>query len=567
MRKATILLLALCASLTTWAIEMPKAGPQYMPEVMEPIVAPFDVSGIHLPVFAQRTTVVKMARNGLSTDAIQTAIDRMSQKGGGTVVIPDGEWTSGRIILKSGVRLHLSDGAVLQFSGDIKDYQPAVLTRNEGYDVMSLGAMIYANGAENIGITGRSHIVGPSTECEMYVKNRDYLVAGITIDQGLFWNIVPQYCDNIIIRGVTVNSAGHGRTDGIDIESTTNSLIEYCSLDCGDCYTIKSGRGEDGVKIGRPSVGVVIHHSVALRGGGSHDVWVERVYAKDITYNAFTVDMLGSQKWVGELANRFPARPVNELTPEFKNIYIRDITVDGCARFIGVKALPERPLTNVLIENADVRCKDFMNMQDAEGFVLHNATIRTGQPTATLDGCHSVMLLDVDFQGKQLKQSLKNATLQVNGSDSAAAPTPQLEFVMQLRVTLGQPYSVGDTPHGRRNVVPITGGTFEGPRLKGTILNGGADYQLSSADGSRTELEAIYSIQADDGTYIHVRNRGIISNGQDEQGHPSFYFKAAPQFEAPAGSAHAWLNNAIYVCQPEWDPQFKGIVLNVWMVK
>ena len=269
---------------------------------------------------------------------------------------------------------------------------------------------------------------------------------------------MPQYCDNVIIRGVTVNSAGHGRTDGIDIESTTNSLIEYCSLDCGDdCYTIKSGRGEDGVKTARPSANVVIRNSIALRGagglvlgsetaanmyniymhdcvmdgtqqafrfksrrprgGGGHDVWVERVYAKNITYNAFTVDMLGSQKWVGNLANRYPAREVNELTPEFKIIHIKDITIDGCARFIDVRALPERPVTNVLIENADVRCKEFLRMQDADGFVLHRAKVRTSKPTAVVDGCRSVMLLDVDFDGKPLVKSVKNATLYVSGGN------------------------------------------------------------------------------------------------------------------------------------------------------
>jgi len=138
---------------------------------------------------------------------------------------------------------------------------------------------------------------------------------------------------------------------------------------------------------------------------------------------------------------------------------------------------------------------------------------------------------------------------------------------MQLRVTLGEVYTVGDTPHGRRVVIPITGGTFEGPRLKGKILSGGADYQLAKADGSRTELEAIYSIQAEDGTYIHVRNRGIIAGGKNAEGQPTFYFRAAPQFEAPADGPHAWLNNALFVCAPEWTPDFKGIVLNVWMVK
>jgi hypothetical protein len=143
--------------------------------------------------------------------------------------------------------------------------------------------------------------------------------------------------------------------------------------------------------------------------------------------------------------------------------------------------------------------------------------------------------------------------------------TPQLEFALQLRVTLGEAFSIANTQHGRRTVIPITGGTFEGPLLKGTILNGGADYQLNAEN--RTELEAIYCIKTDDGVYIHVRNRGIIANGKDANGKPTFYFKAAPQFEAPADSRYGWLNNALFVCAPEWTKEFQGIVLNVWKVK
>ena len=144
--------------------------------------------------------------------------------------------------------------------------------------------------------------------------------------------------------------------------------------------------------------------------------------------------------------------------------------------------------------------------------------------------------------------------------------TPQLEFALQLRVTLGETFSINNTQHGRRTVIPITGGEFEGPNIKGTIINGGADYQLNGADG-RTELEAIYCIKTDDGIYIHVRNRGIIANGKDANGHPTFYFRAAPQFEAPADSKYGWLNNALFVCAPEFSNEFKGIVLNVWKVK
>lgn len=143
--------------------------------------------------------------------------------------------------------------------------------------------------------------------------------------------------------------------------------------------------------------------------------------------------------------------------------------------------------------------------------------------------------------------------------------TPELEFALQLKVTLGETFSIDNTQHGRRTVIPITGGTFEGPLLKGTIINGGADYQLNAEN--RTELEAIYCIKTDDGIYIHVRNRGIIANGKDADGKPTFYFKAAPQFEAPADSKYGWLNNALFICAPEWTQEFQGIVLNVWKVK
>lgn len=157
----------------------------------------------------------------------------------------------------------------------------------------------------------------------------------------------------------------------------------------------------------------------------------------------------------------------------------------------------------------------------------------------------------------------------MNASAQVTEPndTPQMEFALQLKVTLGDAYSCGETQHGRRTIIPITGGTFEGPHIKGTIINGGADYQIANTAINRTELEAIYCIKTDDGIIIHVRNRGIISNGKDAEGNPTFYFKAAPQFEAPADSKYAWLNNALFVCSPDFTQQFKGIVLNVWRVK
>lgn len=138
--------------------------------------------------------------------------------------------------------------------------------------------------------------------------------------------------------------------------------------------------------------------------------------------------------------------------------------------------------------------------------------------------------------------------------------TPKLEYVLELKVKIDGAFSVGKTPHGGRTVIPITGGTFEGPNIKGTIIPGGADYQMGNQETERTEVEAIYCIKTDDGVNIHVRNCGLICSGQG-----GFYFVTSPKFEAPLDSKYAWLNNAVYVCKPDFGHQ-EYLSLKVWKV-
>lgn len=154
-------------------------------------------------------------------------------------------------------------------------------------------------------------------------------------------------------------------------------------------------------------------------------------------------------------------------------------------------------------------------------------------------------------------------TLLLHAGTNVEPPTaPELEFAFQLHVELGETFTCGETQHGTRTVIPITGGTFEGPAIKGTIIPGGADYQLGNTTLGRTEVEAIYCIRTDDGVNIHVRNWGIITLGNDE-----FYFTCQPKFEAPADSKYAWVNNKIFVCRPDFNVKASGITLNVWYVK
>ena len=154
---------------------------------------------------------------------------------------------------------------------------------------------------------------------------------------------------------------------------------------------------------------------------------------------------------------------------------------------------------------------------------------------------------------------------------AAAAPqtampepaAPSLEYVMTLKVKIDGAFNVGATQHGNRFVIPITGGTFAGPKIHGEVLAGGADYQLQRPDMHRTELEAIYCIRTHDGVSIHVRNWGIIA-GEGA----ATYFVTQPRFEAPADGPYAWLNDGIYVCRPDFSGGEQGMIhLNVWRVK
>lgn len=119
---------------------------------------------------------------------------------------------------------------------------------------------------------------------------------------------------------------------------------------------------------------------------------------------------------------------------------------------------------------------------------------------------------------------------------------PRLEFAFEEIVTLGPAIPVGETPLGKRNIIPITGGTFEGPGIKGTIIAGGWDWQLTRADGC-TEVEADYMIRTDDGVVINVINVGALCPPRD--GEPSAV-RTQPRFEAPIGK-YDWLNRAAFI--------------------
>lgn len=255
------------------------------------------------------------ARHGL-----QMLIDRLSAQGGGTVIVEKGtHFMNGPLEMKSGVCLHLKDGATLLFSESPDAYLPPILSRWEGTELYNRSSMIHAHGQENFAITGDGFAVIDANGGKMAVwgmpgGNPDFeenifgthgetpekqdvdslrkmgdllipvsdrifgtdaklrpcavefndcksiLIEGITLKNSPFWCIHPLYCQDVTVRDVTIDSH-FPNNDGCDPESCNRVLIEDCLFRTGDdAVAIKSGRDADGRRVGRQSENIVIRN-------------------------------------------------------------------------------------------------------------------------------------------------------------------------------------------------------------------------------------------------------------------------------------------------------------------
>ena len=290
------------------------------------------------PVFPDRTFVITDyhdVKDTLYTNAINQAIAICSEQGGGKVVIPNGEFFTASIRLKSNVNLHLSDSTILKFTTDPFLFD-TVQTRIEGIDCYNISPLIYAYGESNIAITGNGVMDGQADRSNWFSESRirgivqedgkkinektllyemkedsipfkervfmrengmrpqfinlykckNILLEGFTINRSPFWLIHPLLSENITVRKVKMQSHGYNN-DGCDPESCRNVLIEDCDFDTGDdCIAIKSGRDEDGRYWNIPSENIIVRHcrmkdghaGVAIGSevtGGCRNVWVE----------------------------------------------------------------------------------------------------------------------------------------------------------------------------------------------------------------------------------------------------------------------------------------------------
>ncbi|MBR6121982.1 MAG: glycoside hydrolase family 28 protein [Prevotella sp.] len=285
---------------------------------------PFSMPEISAPTFPNRLAILSdfgAVGNGtqLCTEAFEKAIESLSKQGGGRLVVPRGVWFTGPIVLRSNIDLHLEQGSIILFSGDMSLY-PVTEVTYEGKTTRKCQSPISGHDLFNVAITGRGVIDGngqnwrplkrfkvtdkqwdkmtrdggvmskkqdlwyPSEEhirlrpVLIHLNNcRNVLIQNVAIQNSPAWNIHPLMCENLIIDGVTARNPFYAQNgDALDLESCRNALVVNSTFDAGDdCICIKSGKDEEGRKRGRPCENVVVNGCTVFAGHGGFTVGSE----------------------------------------------------------------------------------------------------------------------------------------------------------------------------------------------------------------------------------------------------------------------------------------------------
>lgn len=358
------------------------------------------------------------------TTAIQKAIDNCAAKGGGTVRLTAGTYLSAPIVLKSNITLQLDKGATLLGSPDHADYPDKVEFR-----LPALQSLVSATNAENVAITGEGTIDGqgeswwsmmrglhdagvmgnphPRPRLVVFDHCKHVRVEGVTIQNSPFWQLVPYYCDDVLIRNVRILAPYPSpNTDAVDPFSSSNVRIDHLYADTGDDdIAIKSGAinspGDDD-----PIRDITISDCTFLHGhglsigselaGGAHNILAERIHfsgtdngirvkanrdrGNDVSNLVFRdIDMkdvknpLVISEYYPRIlpsASAVDPAPVTRLTPHFHNIVIENVTATGDEMAGAIVGLPEAPVTDIVLKN--------VNLSGDKGLSIGYATV-TGQ--------------------------------------------------------------------------------------------------------------------------------------------------------------------------------------------
>lgn len=430
--------------------------------------------GMAITLKAERVDMLKSGAKAdgktLNTTLINHTVDRLSQAGGGTLFFPAGTYLTGAIRLKSNITLELEAGATLLFSDNFDDYLPFMEVRHEGVMMKSFSPLISAMDAENITIKGEGTLDGqgkawwteffriyvdlekngmrelnkyqPLWERENDVEalyaetNEDWhgtlkrrffrppfiqpvrcrrvRIEGVKIINSPFWTVNPEFCDNVVVTGVTIHNVPSPNTDGINPESCRNVHISDCHVSVGDdCITLKSGRDAQARRLGVPCENITItnctmlsgHGGVVIgsemsgsvrkvtisncvfdgtdrgirikstrgRGGVVEDIRVSNIIMSNIKREAVVLNLKYS---------KMPVEPMSERTPLFRDISISGLTAVGVKTPVKIVGLEEAPVTDI---------------------ILRDINVKNAREKCIFENCERIRLTDVIVNGKEVR--------------------------------------------------------------------------------------------------------------------------------------------------------------------
>ena len=394
----------------------------------------------------------------LATKAIQEAIDSCSLMGGGQVVFTPGTYLTGALYLKNNVDLHLDEGVELKGIIGLEEY-PEIDTRVAGIEMKWPSAIINVLDQENVAISGKGSVHAQGRyHWERYWKLReeytpkglrwaaDYdckrvrtiLVSGskhvtvkeLTLKQAGFWTVHILYSSNVTIDRLIIqnNIDGHGpSTDGVDIDSSRDILVENCDIDCNDDnFCLKAGRDADGLRVNRPTENIIIRNCISRRGGGLftigsetsggirnvevhhldaygttcgirlksaltrggiveninvHDIKMENVVIPvDVTLNwnpSYSYASVNEEvdsipkHWKVMLQTVDPAQGI----PEFRNVWLKNINATGAKIAINASGIEDSYLENFNWEDVNISSEKPGKIAYTENWVLKNVKI------------------------------------------------------------------------------------------------------------------------------------------------------------------------------------------------
>ena len=275
---------------------------------------------------------------------------------------------------------------------------------------------------------------------------KNVMLQGVTFQNSPAWNVHPLMCENLIVDGVFIKNPDFAQNgDGLDVESCRNVIVYRSTLDVGDdAICLKSGKDEAGRKRGIPTENVIVRDcrvfhghggfvvgsemsggvanvsvadcqfigtdiglrfkSTRGRGGVVKNIFIDNVNMLDISGDAITFDLY---YFVKNAPTEIP--PVDETTPQFRDIFINDVTSFRSGKALKFNGIPEMPIDNIRVTNSVFTAREGGLLSESKNIVLDNVTIRPAEgpamtvnnvTDATFSGCNFVSSTPVEYTGK-----------------------------------------------------------------------------------------------------------------------------------------------------------------------